>query len=66
MKSNIVDIQVELHHETRNAVLVSVDGDRKRAVWVPLSVVEMPDDYEVGHEISIAIPEKVAIEKGLV
>ena len=42
MKSNVIDISVELRHETEKAILVSDGGD---PVWLPKSMVEFePDD----------------------
>ena len=40
-KSDIVDVTVLLHHETDRAVLVSDDGDREKAIWLPLSQCEI-------------------------
>ena len=33
-KSDLIDVTVQLHHETAKAVLVSDDGDRDKAVWI--------------------------------
>jgi hypothetical protein len=40
-KSNLADVDVCLHHKTDNAVLVSGDGVRKNAVWIPKSQCEV-------------------------
>lgn len=41
MKSNLEDIEVSLHHSTAKAYLVSLDGDRRHAVWIPKSQCEL-------------------------
>ena len=62
--SDLIDIAVQLHATTRKAVLVSDDGDRKKAVWVPLSQCEMePGEYGAA---TLTMPEWLAIEKGFI
>jgi len=57
MKSNLIDLTLQRHHETEKAILVSDDGDREKAVEVE----------EKGKGIVIVtFPEPLAIEKGLV
>ncbi len=62
--SDLVDLECMLHHETERAVLGSLDGERAGAVWLPRSQVEIrivkPGFAE------IALPERLAIAKGLV
>ena len=65
-RSNLVDISVQLHHATLKAILVSDDGDRDNGVWLPKSQVEYDEDSQVGSIIEVTLPEKLAIEKGLV
>lgn len=62
MKSNLVDLEVRLHHETEKALLVSTSGDRDDAVWVPKSAVEFEGGLTRG---TLTLPEALAIEKGL-
>ena len=63
-RSNLVDLELYLHHETEKAVLVSDAGDREKAVWLPKSVIEI---WERSRSvISVTVPEQLAIEKGLV
>ena len=65
MKSDIVDIDVEVVHRTEKAVLVHT-GDKDSAVWLPLSRIEIePNDAFSGIE-TLSLPESLAIEKGLV
>lgn len=41
MKSDLIDVTVQMHMETERAVLVSDDGDRNKAVWLPKSQIEI-------------------------
>ncbi len=65
MKSNLVDIDVQLHHETDRAWLVSTDGERDTAIWVPKSQGELEVTTRTNVWILTA-PEPLLIEKGLV
>lgn len=62
--SNVVDIEVKIHWETEDAWLVSTSGEKKDAVWVPKSKVEM--DESDGGIALMTIPEWLATEKGFV
>jgi hypothetical protein len=69
MRSDLIDIAVIIHHETKpgkpdaGAILVS-DGDRKKAVWLPKSAVEI--ERRPRGEAIVTMPERLAIDKGLV
>lgn len=64
MKSDLIDLTMQRHHETEKAILVSDDGERAKAVWLPKSAVEVE---EKGRGIVVVtLPEPLAIEKGLV
>lgn len=63
-KSDLVDIAVQLHHQTERAILVSDDGDREKAVWIPLSQCEV--ERKRDGTVIVTMPEWLAIEKGLV
>jgi hypothetical protein len=63
MKSDLVDIQVAVHVTTKMAVLVSTDGERSKAVWLPRSQIEISKWQD---EITVTMPERLAVEKGLV
>ncbi|WP_407528403.1 hypothetical protein [Methylobacterium oryzisoli] len=65
MRSNLVDLTVRLHHETPMAVLVSLDGDRDEAVWLPKSAIEIEADAGKATH-TVTLPEPLAIDKGLV
>ena len=58
----MVEVDVKILLETKEALLV-FDGDNE--VWLPKSQIEY-DFFEKGKEITIEIPEWIAIEKGLV
>jgi hypothetical protein len=65
MKSNLIDIDVEVLHRTDKAVLVRT-GHKEQAVWLPLSQVEIePNGAGDGIE-TITLPEPLALEKGLI
>lgn len=63
-KSDLIDVTVRLHHETARAILVSDDGDRDKAVWLPLSQVEIErQDKDI---VVVTLPEWLALDKGLI
>ena len=64
MKSNLIDIDVEVVHRTAKAVLVHT-GNKEQAVWVPLSQCEIEPSGFAGIE-TITLPEPLAMEKGLI
>lgn len=55
-KADLIDIAVQLHHETPKAWLVSDSGDKKDAKWIPKSQAELADGV-------LTIPEWLAKEK---
>lgn len=63
-KSDLIDLTVQLHRVTAKAVLVSNDGDRDHAVWLPLSQCEI--ERETGGIVIVTCPEWLATDKGLV
>lgn len=64
MKSDLIDITLAVHHQTEKAVLVSDDGDRQKAVWLPLSSIEIAPIK--GGAAEVTMPEWLALEKGLI
>ena len=63
-KSDLIDLTLQRHHETPKAILVSDDGDKDKAVWLPLSQVEV---VEKGQGIvEVTVPEWLAKDKGLI
>lgn len=64
MKSDITDIDVEVVHRTEKAVLVHT-GDKEKAVWLPLSMIEI-EPSGIGGIETVTLPERLAQEKGLI
>lgn len=64
VKSNLVDLTVRVHYRTEKAILVSDDGDRENAKWLPLSQIEV-EEVDASTAI-VTLPEWLAVEKGLV
>ena len=63
-KSDLIDLTLQRHHETPKAILVSDDGDKNKAVWLPFSQVEV---VEKGQGIvEVTVPEWLARDKGLI
>lgn len=63
------DMVVFVHHETNLAVLVTEDEtDRKHAVWLPRSQIEIAPKATVNGVLfrDLTLPESLAIEKRLV
>jgi hypothetical protein len=63
-RSDLIDVTLQLHHETAKAILVSEDGDRDNAKWLPLSQVEI-ERKERGIVI-VTMPEWLAMDKDLI
>ena len=64
MKSNLIDIEVCVWHETEKAILVSEDEDSER-VWLPLSQIEVDHGTSQGYA-TITLPEHLALDKNLI
>lgn len=76
--SNLVDLDLCVHHKTEKGLLVSADGTEAKAQWLPLSQIEfvfIDGRYQVGtlkngrdQEFAVAkvtLPEWLAVAKGL-
>lgn len=63
--AEIIDLSMQLHHETDAALLLSDDGERDNAVWIPKSWVEDVDRTR-DPIIEISLPEWLALKKGLI
>ena len=64
MKSDLVDVAVQIFVRTERAVLVSDTGEKEDGVWLPLSQIETeqkPDGTAI-----VTMPEWLAAERGLV
>jgi hypothetical protein len=63
--SRLVDLELFEHARTDRALLVSETGDKRKAVWLPLSQIEINSTGAEGiHDITL--PEWLARDKGLV
>lgn len=66
--SEVIDIDLYLHHEMPTAILVSKDGQRpgrgRSPIWLPKSKIE----YVVKKQnlIEVTLPTWLAFEKGLI
>lgn len=63
-KSDLVDVTMQLHAETAKAVFVSDDGDKAKAIWLPLSQCEI--ERKADGIVIVTLPEWLAIQRGLV
>ena len=62
-RSDLLDLTLHIHHKTAQAVLVSEDGDKDRAVWLPLGQIEI----EVTKTSAVVTaPYWLAKDKGLI
>lgn len=62
--TEIVDVELYLHHETPAAILISKGGSRREEqIWLPKKLIE----YVVKHRnlIEVTMPQWLAYEKGL-
>ena len=64
MKSDLIDITCRLHAETDKAILISDDGNRAKAQWLPKSQIEF--ELIPGGCITVTMPEWLAIDKKLI
>lgn len=67
-----VDVAMILHPTPyKRAVLVSTDGNRQRAVWLPLALIEVAcretDELQMtgGVPVIVTMPEWLARDRGL-
>lgn len=63
MKPNTIEIDVHLHIQNCNSVLVSETGDRDAAEWLPLAQTYVEKTGPASARVTL--PEQLAIEKGL-
>lgn len=65
MKSDLIDVACFRHAETDKAILISEDGVKEHAVWLPKSQIEIATD-RLTSAIMVTMPEWLAIDKSLV
>ena len=64
----LIDLEMLVHHETDGAFIASATGERKDAVALPKSVVDVEwrlARRELPARAVLTMPEWLAIEKGL-
>ena len=66
MSREKVTLTLVVHHETDRAILVSDDGDRGKAEWLPLSQIHIAREWTEGDDegIEVEVPLWLAEEKG--
>ena len=62
--TDLIDVTCQIHHETDKAVLVSDDGERKNAKWLPRSVIEI--EPKKNGIVEITMTARLAAEKGFI
>lgn len=74
-RSDLIDLDVTVHHETtkmdgdedRGAWLVSTTVSSPKKIWVPKSMCEVSDQKPAPSKAAtMTLPESVASEKGLI
>jgi hypothetical protein len=63
-KSDLVEVDAVLHHETGKAFLVSTDGNRDNAEWLPKSQCQEVERRK--RSIKLEMPEWLAADRGLI
>lgn len=65
--SEVIDLTLHDHPPgTSKAILVSDDGNREKAVWLPLSQIEVDRESLKAPAIIVTMPTWLAVDKGLV
>jgi len=66
MKSDLVDVSVQFHHQTDAAVCIRAEEDGPD-IWIPKSHCEiLQTDPRRGHYVLLTTDEATATEKGLI
>lgn len=68
MRDKTEPVEVIFHKQTEAAILVSDDGDKENAVWLPKSQIEGWDeeeDIQDGDELELVVPMWLLKKKGL-
>jgi hypothetical protein len=77
VKATFVDLMLAKHRQTEQDILVSHSGEEAKAVWLPLSRVEIEDARNIAKGklnggqivtlpmIVVTMPERLAMDKGL-
>ena len=68
MKPDLVDFEVQIKHQTSQAILIfdPEDEDRIKTIWLPRSQIEIEYKDQSERFATVTMPEWLAIEKGMV
>lgn len=67
MRSDLIDIDVTVHHETEKAWLVSSDVSTPEKVWLPKSMCEVSDQKPAPSKAgTLTAPQSFLRDKGLI
>jgi hypothetical protein len=61
-----VTLELHVHQATEQAILISDDGHKDRAQWLPLSLCGLHGPLQIGKTQKIDVIEILAAQKGLV
>ena len=64
MKSDVIDLDVQVLHQTEKAALVTLDVP-ENGLWLPLSQIELSETGIAGI-MTVTLPEWLAQERGLI
>jgi hypothetical protein len=64
MRSNVIDLDVQVLHETDKAAMVTLDVP-DNGVWLPKSQIEL-NETGIAGIMTVTLPEWLALEKGLI
>jgi len=64
-RSDLIDLTVTIHAQTPAAIMISDDGEREHACWVPLAHTEINTRQPSGIA-EITLPQWLARDRGLI
>jgi len=64
MRSDLIDLTLQLHANTERAIFVSDDGDSEKGVWLPKSQIEF--ETKPNGIVEVTCPEWLAMERRLI
>ena len=59
----MIEVSMYIHHAGENAIFASIDGVKKKAVWIPLHLIEV--EFIGRNAVNISLPEWFAFEHGI-
>lgn len=64
MKSDLIDLDVQVLHQTDKAAMVTLDVP-DNGVWLPKSQIEL-NETGIAGIMTVTLPEWLALDKGLI